>query len=185
MNLKKKTEKNKQKDDLSFNGSFDDTEEKGDHERAVDTLDDLLGMKKLDENNPLERSEKFNMVRKHPVKPGYMEVKGYEVKNKDGDSVVVTVSKRENGSFKIVEHDPFMVVDPYMLFAGNIAQCPMNVVPMLIDQAEQQVELRKDTFIKKKEKRGEFNWWWIVFLILILVGIAPIAFVLLRMFGGG
>lgn len=171
-----------EKDDISFNGSFDEEKTEDVHDIAVKKLDE---MRKLDENNPLERAEKYDMVKKHPVRPGYMAVKCYEVRDKDGEPFVVSVSKQDDGSFKTVEIQPFMVVDPYMLYAGNIAQCPMNVVPMLIDQAEQQVELRKDTFIKRKEKRGEFNWWWIVFIFLIIMGVIPIALVMFTKFIGG
>lgn len=169
------------KDSLDFDEALTDEEE----QETESKVDKLLKMRDLDEANPLERAEKFNMIKKHPVSPGWLEVKCYEVENRDGEPVVLTVSKQEDGSIKKVEMDPFMVIDPYMLYQSNISQCPMNVVPMLIDQAEQQVELRKDTFIRKKEKRGEFNWWWIVIIGLILIGVLPMAFAIFRMFTGG
>lgn len=176
-----KKQKNDTDDNLDFDMSVDDTPEDDTNKR----VDKLLRMKELDENNPLERAEKFNMIKQHPVKPGYMEIRCYEVgKDDNGDPIVWSVSKQEDGTIKKVEHGPFMVVDPHMLYASNIAQCPMNVVPMLIDQAEQQVELRKDTFIRKKEKRGEFDWWWIVFILLIIAGIVPIALTLFIKFLG-
>ena len=185
MKTKKKNDVEKDvKDDLSFDESFDDVEEDS-HSKAVRVLDKLRKMNELDEHNPLERAEKFDVVKKHPVKPGYMKVGCYKVTDEDGDTKVVSVSRRDDGTYKKIVHDPFMVIDPNMLYASNVAQCPMNVVPMLIDQAEQQEALRKDTFIRRKEKRGEFNWWWLVLVGLIIVSVIGPLYLVVNMFWGG
>jgi len=178
-----KKNKPRENDDLNYEGFTDDKSIPA--ENTEDKIDKLFRMRELDESNPLERAEKFNMVKRHPVKPGWLEVRCYEIEDNDGNPRVLSVSKQDDGTFKHIELEPFMIVDPYMLYASNIAQCPMNVVPMLIDQAEQQVELRKDTFIKKKEKRGEFSWWWLVVIGLILIGVLPMAYGLFTMFTGG
>lgn len=152
------------------------------HDDIADSIDSLDFYRKLDENNPLERASKFDMIKKNMPISGYMEVKCSD----SGDIVHTTISEsiKEDGTIKKIEHSPFLVVDLYSAINANIAQCPMNVVPMLIDQAQQMVELEKKTF-KPEKRKDEFNWWWLIVIGIILMGIVPVTILMLMKFMGG
>lgn len=146
------------------------------HDTAIKKLDETPDTKKWDESNPLERAKKFQEVKANPPKPGYMEVKVFEGTDDNGNPIVISKSKD-----KEIKHDPFFTIDLNTLITADVAACPSNVVPMLIDQAVQLVMNEKKTF--KPEKRKEmFNYWWVVMALLMIPGI--ILIILLFMGGG-
>ena len=130
--------------------------------------------KKLDESNPVEQEMMFDMVKKNPPDPDFMRV----TVEPDGDDGLV--SKSSNGSIPV---DPLFVFSPYIGFKADIAKAPLNVVPMLIDEAMNVVAEEKKAH-KPEKRKDEFNWWWLVFILLILSCGASGVIVLMSMFGG-
>lgn len=154
-------------------------DEKEDINEFIDKLDRV---KELDEQNPLERATKYRAVKQNPPQQGYMEVKCYEDKNEKNEPVVVSESihEGENGK-KMVKrkyHNPFFTVDLNKLIMADIAACPSNVGPMIIDMAQKLVEIKKRAFSAEKRTK-EWNWWWIVLIILLIPGILTVIFMML------
>jgi len=132
------------------------------HKKVLDEI------RKLDELNPLEQAIKYTAVKRNLPKPGYMKVELHKEKDETGQPLIVSKSKD-----KEIKHGPFYVVDLNVALMANIAACPSNVVPMLIDQAQRLAVDKMKTF--KPEKRAkEFNYWWIVFILLIAAPFIPI-----------
>ena len=105
----------------------------------------------LDKENPLENEKMFNVVKKHMPKPGYMEVTAHEEHDPEtGEIFVVSESEHKNDKgetkTKRIRHDPFFRVDLNTAIAANIAQAPMNIVPMIIDKAQDIVWEEKKAF---------------------------------------
>lgn len=148
------------------------------YDRAIKKLDSINNIRNLDENNPIEHALKFNEVKKNPPKSGYMEVKCYEGKDENDNPIIISESKQEDGTIKKLYHNPFFTVDLNTAIMANIAQAPMNVVPMLIDQGQQLVMNEKKEY-KPEKRKDEFNWWWIVFILLIIIGVIPLIFAVL------
>ena len=132
-----------------------------DIEKHIDDID----IKKLDENNPSENAMRFNIIKKNPPKPGYMEVEYFKAKDENGQEVCVTESRDKTGKLKRILTDPIMAIDLNILISHNIAACPNNVIPMLIDKSVQTALEEKEVF-KAEKRRKDFNWWWIVFLLI-------------------
>jgi len=153
-----------------------------DMESFIDNLDKV---KELDEQNPLEQAIKFRAVKQNPPVPGYMKVDMYKGKDAKGRPIVKSVSEHDDGNGKIVKHefdeDPFYTVDLNKAIMADVAACPSNVGPMLLDMAQKFVELKKGAF-KQDKRRSEFSWWWIVLAVLLIPGILTVVFM---MFGGG
>lgn len=143
-------------------------------------IDEVLNTKNLDENNPLERAKKFVEVKKNPPKPDYMKIEVFEGDD-NGEPIVVSKSTDKDDTEVLIEHDPFFTIDLKTLIDADVAACPSNVVPMLIDQAVQLAMNEKITF-KPKKRKDEFNWWWVVMGLLMLPGIFLIV---ILFFGGG
>jgi hypothetical protein len=118
-------------------------------------VDEVLGFKKLDESNPLERAEKFEMVKANPVKKDYMKIELRESASPDGSMKIV--SKSEAGAYP---ENPFFTIDLNTLITGHINACPSNVVPMLIEQAKQMV--RKEKVFRHEKRDKEFPWGWVI-----------------------
>ena len=144
-----------------------DTKPSTDHDKVVDKLD-AMDMRKLDEDNPMEQAKKFDIVKDNPPKPGFMKVD--LVKTDEDPPKIFSVSKDENGKEKRIQEDVFFTVDLYSAIQANIAKCPSNVVPMLIDQAQQLVMNEKKEF-RPEKRTSEFNWWWIVLGLMMIPGI--------------
>jgi len=150
-------------------------------------LDELDRVKELDEQNPLEQAMKYRAVKQNPPVPGYMEVRCYDDKDEKGEPFVVSESDipddngNSSGRVKRFKHSPFYTVDLNKAIMADVAACPSNVGPMLIDMAQKFVELKKTAF-KVDKRRSEFNWWWIVLAVLLIPGILTVVFM---MFGGG
>lgn len=163
--------------------SQNETEEENKYSKLVDEKiqewKPIDKIRKLDENNPVERSIKFDNVKKHPAKKGYMKVD--LVKDKDDNIWSVSHGPKGDGPEKRFKEDLFFTVDLNTAILADIAACPSNVVPMLIDQAMQLVMNEKKEF-KPEKRSNEFNWWWIVFGLCMLPGI--IIVILLFMSGG-
>lgn len=137
------------------------------HKKALDEI------RKLDELNPLEQAIKYTAVKRNLPKSDYMKVEMFEEKDEKGEPLIVSESTQKEGETKKIKHGPFYVVDLNIALMANIAACPSNVVPMLIDQAQRLAVDKMKTF--KPEKRvKEFNYWWIVFVILIAAPFIPI-----------
>lgn len=138
-------------------------------------IDNLAGIKELDEQNPLEQAIKYRAVKQNPPEPGYMGVKCYKVKDAKGKDIVVSESEITDPdgkkSIQRFKHDPFFTIDLNTAIAADITACPSSTIPMLLDMAQKKVELKKTAF-KVKTRREEFNWWWILFAILLIPGIA-------------
>lgn len=150
-------EKDKKKYDLGISEKKDSINKK---------VDQVLDTKKLDESNPLERAKKFAEVKKNPPKPDYMKVKVYGGEEK-GEPVVYSKSKDENDKEKILKHDPFFTIDLNTLIMSDIAACPSNVVPMLIDQAVT-LAINEGKAFKPDKQKEPFNWWWLVMGLLMI-----------------
>ena len=134
------------------------------HKDAADFLDKI---QKLDELNPMEQAIKYKAVKRNPPEPGYMQVDVFKV---EGEDKVVSKSTKKN-----LEEDPFFSVDLNTAIMANIAACPSNVIPMLIEQARHLSWEKVKTF--KPEKRGfDFNWWWIVFILLVIAPVVVVIF---------
>lgn len=143
----------------------DKDEGKDTHGRAVKKLDEL---RKLDENNPMERAIKFDMVKKYPPKPGFMKVDVFDGVDSDGNRIAISQS-----SEKTLFHDPIMSIDLNTSIGADVAACPSNVMPMLIDEYVQiAMEEKKD--YKPEKPETQFNWWWIVFFLLMIPGIITV-----------
>lgn len=136
-----------------------DLEPEDKHKKIAEELDRI---RDLDEKNPLEQAMKFNAVKKNPPKKGFMEVQ--------------LVSKSKDGEYA---EDPYYIIDLNTAIMANVAACPSNVIPMLIDQAQRLAVDKMKTF--KPEKRGnEFNWWWIVLAIILIPGIITVILMFLK-----
>ena len=161
----------KKKEDTRYNLN-DDTPKVEGVEEKVDNLfrnsEELEKFKKLDDSNPLEKAKKFLTVKNNPPKPGYMKVELFE----DGKGGVV--SKSDKNEFR---ENPFFVVDPYMLFQGNIAGSPINAVSNLLEMTKEVV--RKEKVFNKEDRVKEFPWGWIIILLSFVPGIVLLLFWLL------
>lgn len=131
-------------------------------------------LRKLDENNPLEQAMKFNEVKQNPPEPDFMKIEVFHEKDEQGNDVVVSRSEQLDGEKKEFHHQPILEFSPYIGFMANIAKCPMNVGPMLLDQSQNVVYEEKKAF-KPEKPHSEFNWWWLVFIGLIAL---PVVFVI-------
>lgn len=143
------------------------------------TIDDI---KQLDELNPMEQAQKFEEVKKNPPLKDYMKVDTYSgMKTKTGEPVVVSISHGPAGTEeeKIILHDPIMSVDLNTSVKADIAACPSNVVPMIIDERLQLAADEKKEY-KPEKRKPEFNWGWILILFLL---VPAIAIVILFFFG--
>jgi len=146
-----------------------------DHEDIIKKLD-AMDIRHLEESNPLEQAKKFDIVKENPPEPGFMKVD--LVKTDEDPPQVFSISKNEEGIEKRIKEDVFFTVDLYSAVQANIAKCPSNVVPMLIDQAQQLVMNEKKEF--RPEKRGsEFNYWWIILGLMMIPGIILIVLLFL------
>ena len=153
-----------------------------DVERFIDNLDKI---KDLDEKNPLEQAMKFNAIKQNPPEPGYMEVRMFKDKDEKDRPVFVSESDHidDDGKkvLKQLRHDPSFVIDLNSALMANVAACPSNVIPMLIDEAQRLAVDKMKTF-KPEKRRSEFSWWWIVLAVLLIPGILTVVFMIL---GGG
>jgi hypothetical protein len=142
-----------------------DTEEKKEKttEEQVDKL--LEESEKLDLMNPSERAVKYNMLKKNLPPAGYNEIKLYQVKEEGGKQILISVSKKADGDYKFIEHEPISSIDLNKLLTEDINSCPSSVMPMLIDESVQ-VALQEKKEFKPEKAHREFNWWWIVFFML-------------------
>ena len=148
-------------------------------EKALKKADELH---KLDENNPMERAAKYREIVKNPVKPGFMEVKCTEEKDDEGNVFIVSESKQPDGSTKKIKHSPFFTVDLANAIMANVAACPANVGPMLLDEGMKLVDLKKTAF--KPEKRRDDNKMMVVlFICLITISVGAGAYLIWSMFG--
>ena len=144
-----------------------DTKPATNHKEIAEKLD-AMDMRKLDEDNPLEQAKKFDIVKNNPPKPEFMKVD--LVKTHEDPPKIYSISKNEDGKEKRIQESPFFTIDLYSAIQANIAKCPSNVVPMLIDQAQQLVMNEKKEF-RPEKRTSEFNWWWIVLGLMMLPGV--------------
>lgn len=155
--------------------SFDEkTPSKDAYERAKKKLDEISEVKKLDENNPLERAEKFRKVKQNPPNPDYMKVDFFEVTADDGAPTVET-----RGGGKTFVHDPFFSIDLNTLIESDVAAVPSNVVPMLIDQNVQLALDERNLFRREDKQSDQFRYWWILIIILIIPAVLVFIFTFL------
>lgn len=154
------------------------------HDKIAKKLDSLKEFEKLDEYNPLEQAMMFDTVKKHPPKPGFMEVKTDIAETEDGNIVVVSESKQEGNKIKRIIHSRFHVIDLFSYLQANIAKCPMYVAPMIYDMGQKLIAEEKAAFKPEKYKEA-FNWWWLVFLALIGIPAGFLAFTLIGSMLGG
>lgn len=143
------------------------------HDRIVHILDEKYNidtLKKLDEKNPMEQAIKYDAVKSNPPRKGFMKVDVFESTDNDGNPIAVSKSKGFDGKEQEVKHYPIMSVDLNTLIAADIAACPSNVMPMLLDEYQLLAVNEKRKF-KPEKRKDEFNWWWIVFFLLMIPGI--------------
>ena len=136
-----------------------------------DVVDELDRISDMDEKNPLEQAMKFNRIKRNPPRRGYMRV----------DAEVITRSRDRDGKIREYRQSPYFVIDLNTAIMANIAACPSNIIPMLIDQAQRLAVDKMKTF-KPEKRTNEFNWWWIVLAVLLIPGILTVVFM---MFKGG
>lgn len=158
--------------DLSGVGKKPDASSVDVHEEVVKKLDSL---RKLDEDNPMERAIKFDAVKHNPPKPGYMKVDVFEGRDEDEDRIAISRSKNEAGEYVYIEHDPIFTIDLNTAIAADVAACPSHVMPQLIDEYVQLAMEEKKEY-KPEKRKDEFNWWWIVFFLLMTPGILLVIF---------
>ena len=150
-------------------------------DRVEDTrkkVDALLGVKRLDEQNPMEQAIKFDLVKQHPPEAGTMKVHMYE-KQRDGELPTVVseaVDKTVPVHEPLIEQDVFFTIDLNTLIQADVAACPSNVMPMLIDEYVGMALAEKKAYEPEKRKRDEFNWWWIIFILMPIPAIILIIF---------
>lgn len=153
-------------------------------QKPTETIKDIAKRvqiyKGLDEENPLERARKFEAVKSSQVEPGYMGVDAFEGEDEDGNKYIISMSG-SGAKKKIFIHDGMFKTDLNTSISADIAAVPMNVMPMIVDQAQQLVANEKKEF-KPKKRKEEFNWWWVVLGLLMLPGIVLGVLVLI---GGG
>lgn len=148
-------------------------------DRALKKADE---MRQLDDNNPMERAAKYREVNKNPPKKGFMEVQCFEEEDDSGNKFIVSESVQKDGKIKRIRHSPFFIVDLQSAIMANVAACPANVGPMLLDEGMKLVDLKKQAF--KPEKRRDDNKMMVVlFIALITVSIGAGAYLLWMMFG--
>jgi hypothetical protein len=133
------------------------------YEKAVRKAEEL---RKLDERNPMEQANKFDEVRRNPPKQGYMRVECHEAIDENGDRWVTSCSVDGPDSVKWIKHEAFFVTDLYNAIAANVAGCPINVGPMLLDQGMKLVDMENKKF--KPEKRKDENMFMVVFIIAMI-----------------
>lgn len=138
-------------------------------EKAIRKAEEL---RKLDEKNPMEQANKFEEVRRNPPKQDYMKVECYEAIDENGDKWIYSASIGGPDDVKWIKHKPFFVTDLYRAINANVAGCPSNVGPMLIDQGRKLEDLERKTF--KPEKRRDENMFMVV-LIIAMIAISVIA----------
>lgn len=166
--MKKKQKKNKR-----YDFTRTDTDEKQDIKEEIENLDDkvdrVLDLKKLDEDNPMERAIKFDYLKKNPPTPGYMKVKMHEASDKDGNKFVVSESEQKNGMLRLV-HDPYRIVDLNTSIMADVTRCPSHVMPQLIDEYVQ-INMQEKGEFKPEKVKEEFRWWWLIILLMLLPGV--------------
>ena len=154
------------------------------HDRVEDTrkkVDALLGVKRLDEQNPMEQAIKFDLVKQHPPEAGTMKVQMYE-KERDGELPTVVseaIDKTIPAHETQIKQDVFFSIDLNTLIQADVAACPSNVMPMLIDEYVGMALAEKKAYEPEKRKRDEFNWWWLVFAAIPIPAIILIIFTFL------
>jgi len=147
-------------------------------DRALAKADEL---RKLDEHNPLEQAMKFEEIRKNPPKPGFMKVEAYEAEDDNGNACIVSKSETPDG-IKWIKHHPFFITDLHTAISANIAACPSNVGPMLLDQGMKLADLEKGTF-KPKKRKDENKMMVILMIAMITISVGAGVFFILQFFG--
>lgn len=160
---------------VKFTYHTDDDKKLLEHDTIASKID-KMDFRKLDENNPFEQAQKFDAIKENPPEPGFMKV---DIVQTDTDPPeLFSISKDETGKEKRIKEDIIYTVDLYSAIQANIAKCPSNVVPMLIDQAQQLVMNEKKEY-KPEKRTNEFNWWWVIIALMMLPGIILLILVLL------
>ncbi len=162
--------------DKRYDFTRTDKDEIKDIEKKVDekfeskkTSDKIIDIKKLDEDNPMERAIKFDYVKRNPPKPGFMEVEVHEAKDDEGNRFVVSESEQEETKIRMV-HDPFRVVDLNTSIMADVTRCPSHVMPQLIDEYVE-INMTEKKEFKPEKPKEEFRYWWLLILILMLPGV--------------
>lgn len=153
-----------------------DGEDKTSTHKDIAEKVDKLDFRQLDENNPLEQAQKFDKIKENPPEPGFMRVD--VIKTDDDPPQLFSISKDDAGHEKRIREELVFTVDLYSAVQANIAKCPSNVVPMLIDQAQQLVMNEKKEY-KPEKRANEFNWWWVILGLMMIPGIILLILVLL------
>jgi len=118
----------------------------------------------------MEQAKKFDIVRENPPKPGFMKVDLVEKKDDNDIPYVESVSIDQDGKEKRIREDPFFTIDLYSAVQANIAKCPSNVGPMLLDQQAQLVMNEKKEF-KPEKRKSEIDLLTIGLIAMSLVGV--------------
>jgi hypothetical protein len=154
-----------------------DEDKKTSEEDVDDKVDKLLGLKQLDEDNPMERAIIYDYIKRNPPKPEYMKVSTGEVETDNGNTFVVSHSKTEDVE-KYMVHEPIRVVDLNTSILADISRCPSHVIPQLIDEYVKINVEEKNEF--KPEKRKDIpKWGWVILLILFVPALIIVIFFLL------
>jgi len=157
-----------------------ETKEKSVEEQIDKVLKGSTPLRKMDEHNPMEQAIKFQEVRKNPPKKGYMKVECYEALDDDGNKWICSKSNGPDG-IKWIKHKPFFVTDLYQAIMSNVATCPANVGPMLIDQGMKQIDLEKKQF-KPQKRRDDNKMMALIMIIMVTVMAGAGAFAIFQFF---
>lgn len=177
-----KKKKKIQNKDKRYDFTRTDADEKQDIKEEVGKIDDkvdrVLDLKKLDEDNPMERAIKFDYLKKNPPTPGYMKVSMHEAFTKEGEGFVISESEQKEGILRLV-HDPYRIVDLNTSIMADVTRCPSHVIPQLIDEFVQ-INMQEKHEFKPEKVKEEFKWWWLIILLMMLPGIILIVLMFIK-----
>lgn len=131
--------------------------------------------KKLDAESVEDRVAKIQEIKANPPEEGFMELTLHKAKKKDDDEEFLVAKDEDKQVWKdeddnIVILEPIQQIDLKKLSDAQFADTESHVVPMLIDMAVKVADDIKRAF-KPEIRKEPFNWWWVIFFILMIPGI--------------
>jgi len=174
----KKKGKKKSKYDMTRTDEDEKQEIAQDIKDIDKRVDRILDIKKLDEENPLERAIKLDFVKKNPPKPDYMQVNMYKGFTENGEGFIVSESTQKGKKVRML-HDPYRIVDLNTSIMADVTRCPSHVMPQLIDEYVQ-INLAEKKEFKPEPAKEEFRYWWLLILLMMVPGILLLILYILR-----
>lgn len=163
----------------------------GDEEEPVaEKVESVTGpIHGTDPSSPEEQARRFEEVMKDPPISGYNKVELYEAKDKDGNIILAmpdpegpmeAINGYTGDKFgKVQVFDQLFEIDLAELYAGQLSETSINVIPTLIDEACGLVADEKKEWNPAKPKKDFTQWWWLLivasFVPMILFGISMLS----------